>query len=124
MFGKVGVGGESAVNWGAKNHISGLRLQQQLKMKHASSIFNEQGFLTEEAINTSRLIKPGEELGNLSLRNELSNKSGNLADWGKYSTRPINSPSGSFEMHFYRNLVTGDVYYGRDYKAIFQHNGR
>lgn len=26
-------------------------------------------------------------------------------------------------MHFYRNEVTGDVYYGMDYKAVFDHQG-
>jgi hypothetical protein len=26
-------------------------------------------------------------------------------------------------MHFYKNSVTGEVYYGMDYKAVFDHQG-
>ena len=99
-------------------------MQHQLKGEQANSIFNESGELTQIAITSARLIKPGEELGNQTLCNELLDRGGNLADWGKYSSRPINSPSGTFEIHFYHNPVTGQVYYGRDYKAVFEHQGR
>jgi hypothetical protein len=49
---------------------------------------------------------------------------GHLEDWGKYSTRSVNGPSGKFKVHFYHNEVTGDAYYGRDYKVIFNHQGK
>ncbi len=60
---------------------------------------------------------------NPKLLEELSAMPGSLSDWGKYTTESIPSPSGSFQMHFYRNLITDTVYYGMDYKAIFNHDG-
>jgi len=33
------------------------------------------------------------------------------------------SPSGNSQMHFYRNKETNDVYYGMDYKAVFDPQG-
>lgn len=129
LFGKIGkagrlVGEEGVANLASKNHISGLRLQQQLKMEEASSIFNESGFLNKEAIDSAKIIARGDKLGNEELVNELLQKEGNLSDWGKYRTPLIDSPSGRFEMHFYKNSVTGEVYYERDYKAVFEHQGR
>lgn len=85
-----------------RNHISGLRLQQQLKLEQASSIFNESGFLTQEAIEKSAPLPIG-QLGNPKLIEELSARPGNLSDWRKYATESVPSPSGDFQMHFYRN---------------------
>lgn len=115
-------GTESAANFASKNHISGLQLRQQLQAQQASSIFTKEGYLTEEAIGNSGLLPIG-QLKNPKLIEELSLRPGNLSDWGKYATESTPSPSGNFQMHFYRNHVTGDVYYGRDYKAIFDHQG-
>lgn len=63
------------------------------------------------------------QLNNPKLISELSARPGNLSDWAKYTTESIPSPSGNFQMHFYCNSMTGDVYYGRDYKAVFDHQG-
>lgn len=43
----------------------------------------------------------------------------NIADWAKYTTRSFQSPSGPFQVHFYRNSVTGAVEYTYDYKSVF-----
>ena len=94
-----------------------------MTIDQAKSIFTEAGELTPETINNSLLIKPGEELGNLFLHNELTKIGGDISYWGKYSTESIASPSGNFQMHFYRNVVTNDIYYGIDYKAVFDHQG-
>jgi hypothetical protein len=56
-------------------------------------------------------------------RDELAKITGSASGWGKYSTRDVPSPSGDFQTHFYRNSTTGDIYYGRDYKAVFNHQG-
>ena len=117
-------GVESVANMATKNHISGLRLQQKLELEQASSIFNESGLLNKEVINGSKIIIRGDKLGNEKLVKELLKKGGDLSDWGKYRTPLIDSPSGRFEMHFYKNSVTGEAYYGRDYKAVFEHQGR
>jgi hypothetical protein len=110
------------IDLSAANHINLLRLQRQLTIEQANSIFDESGGLTQEAIDNSLIIKQGEELGNPALRNDLINIGGNIADWGKYTTKSIASPSGNFGMHFYYNPVTGNTYYGMDYKAVFDHN--
>lgn len=78
--------------------------------------------MTPEAIKNSTLITQGNRLGNSQLIEELASK-GNINDWAKYSTESIPSPSGNFQMHFYQNRITGDVYYGMDYKAVFDHQG-
>jgi hypothetical protein len=123
FWGRSGVSeiGE-VIDLSASNHINLLRLQRQLTIEQAQSIFTETGELTDEIIRKSRLIPLG-ELNNPELLNALSMRPGNLSDWGKYTTQLINSPSGDFQMHFYSNSVTEDVYYGIDYKAVFQHDG-
>mgnify|MGYP003493404877 FL=1 len=124
FFGKNGAEGPlNLLGNEARNHIDALRLNRSLIIEQAKSIFTETGELTSAAIQKSLLIKSGEELGNSLLRNELTKISGDITDWGKYSTRSVSSPSGNFQMHFYRNTVTGDVYYGMDYKAVFDHQG-
>ncbi len=39
--------------------------------------------------------------------------------FGKYTTDTFRSSAGDFQMHFYKNPTTGEVFYGLDYKAIF-----
>jgi hypothetical protein len=113
---------ESLANVAAKNHIGGLRLQEKLAIEERTSLFTADGKLTQEAINNAREIRLG-ELRNPKLLEDLSNQSGNLRDWRKYTTESFHTPSGNAQIHFYRNKVTGDVYYGRDYKTIFEHQG-
>ncbi|MDR3491908.1 MAG: hypothetical protein P4M12_07710, partial [Gammaproteobacteria bacterium] len=124
LFGKnsSGLAPESIGNIASQNHISGLRLQKRLNLEQASSIFNKEGFLTQEAINNAAQLPIG-PLKNPKLIDELLARPGNISDWRKYATESKSSPSGDFQMHFYRNHITGDVYYGRDYKAVFNHQG-
>jgi len=75
----------------AKNHISGLRLQRELSIKEASSIFNDAGYLTDEVIANSRIIIRGDKLGNEKLISDLISKGGNISEWGKYRTPLVNS---------------------------------
>ena len=42
-----------------------------------------------------------------------------MVDWAKFSTETFKSPSGPFQVHFYRNVMTGAVNYNIDYKAVF-----
>ncbi len=107
----------------ATNHISGLRLQRSLQMDQAKSIFNKEVGLKPEIISNSDLIVRGDQLRNADIIDALTKKGGNLSDWGKYTTKSIPSPSGNFQMHFYYNPVTGDSYYGMDFKAVFDHQG-
>ena len=56
-----------------KNHTNGLRLQQQFKHEQASSMFDENGYLTDEAIKKSILIPLG-QFKNPKLIREISER--------------------------------------------------
>ena len=117
------IGVESSLSSEAVNHISGLRLQRLLTIDQARSIFTETGELTPEVISKSDVIIQGEDLNNPNLIQDLTRFGDEISDWAKYKTKSTSSPSGSFQMHFYKNSVSGEVYYGADYKAVFNHQG-
>jgi hypothetical protein len=104
----------------ARSHINGLRLEQELAYEEAKSMFKKNGELTNYAIESSRMIRL--KINNPELKSRLSER-GSLADWGKYETTPIHTNNGLARIHFYYNPATGNVYYGMDYKAIFNHQG-
>lgn len=62
---------------------------------------------------------PGTALKNTQLIKNLTADGSNLADWGKYTTRTFNGPSGPFQVHFYMNSSTGTVHYLDDFKVVF-----
>jgi hypothetical protein len=66
----------------------------------------------------SSLIIPGSRLKSSKVIEELTSDGSNIADWGKYTTQRFRSPSGPFEVHFYRNQATGAINYQMEYKAI------
>ena len=91
---------------GAENAINGVRLNQQLS---AQSAFNASGGLSQEAITGAREIIPSAELGNPAIPSGFS----------KFSTGTFDSPSGPFQVHFYQNPTTGEIWNGLDYKSVF-----
>ena len=95
-----------------------------MSVEERKALFDSYGGLTEAAIRSSRQIIRIESIKNQALLKELSSRPGNLSDWGKYETEPVHTPSGLARVHFYYNSVTGEVCYGRDYKALFDHQGR
>jgi hypothetical protein len=92
-----------------QNIANGPRLSQQLTLESAGSSFNADGTLTQDAINNSQLIYGPEDLSNPAIPD----------GYGKYTTQTFQSPYGNFQTHFYMNAETGDVYYGLDYKSVF-----
>lgn len=40
---------------------------------------------------------------------ELTKNGSSINDWAKMTTQTIQSPSGNFQVHFYKNLKTGEV---------------
>ena len=80
-------------------------------MQSAKSPFTAAGTLTQDAIKEAKVV-PGLEAGML-------NNPAIPAGFGKYTTDTFRSPAGDFQMHFYRNPTTGEVFYGLDYKAVF-----
>ena len=101
------------------NAADGPRLVAALRLEEATSAFDTAGHLAPETIARSRIILDGDRLSNPSVIQALTSDGSVIGDWGKYSTRSIDSPSGPFQVHFYRNDVTGSVNYDFDYKAIF-----
>ncbi len=80
-------------------------------MQSAKSPFTAAGTLTQDAINSADIIR-GLGVGRL-------NNPAIPEGFGKYTTDIFRSPAGDFQMHFYKNSATGEVFYGLDYKAIF-----
>jgi hypothetical protein len=108
---------------GNNNHNDGLRLRRDLAIERALAYFDNTGKLKSETIATSKKIIDGNNLKNPRLIAQLEESGGNIIDWGKYTTKSIPSPLGGFQVHFYKNEVTGEIYYGLDHKSIFDHNG-
>jgi hypothetical protein len=89
---------------GAENSVNGVLLNQQLS---AQSAFNASGELSQEAIAGSEELPI--TLGNPAIPSGLS----------KFSTSTFDSPSGPFQVHFYMNPTTSEIWAGLDYKTVF-----
>ena len=82
-------------------------------------MFTSAGLLRPEAIAGSKRVIPGSRLNKKDLVSRLTSDGSDIADWGKYSTRTHQSPSGDFQVHYYMNPSAGVVDYGYDYKVKF-----
>ena len=87
----------------------GVRLNEQLRLEEASSPFTVSGGLKPDMISRSREIIEAKNINNPDIPQ----------GYAKYTTPSIQSPSGDFQVHFYMNPQTGRVFYGRDYKVVF-----
>lgn len=106
---------------GAANAANGGGLGKQLDYEAdaaaASKMFPTDGELTAETIARSMKIQDGTKMGNEHVKDYFAAHGG--ADrWGKYATPGINIPGGegTLDVHFYRNEVSGEIYY-YDYKV-------
>jgi hypothetical protein len=86
-------------------------LAEQLTLQSAKSPFTTTGTLTQDAIKGAKVV-PGLEAGRL--KNPAIS-----AGFGKYTTSTFKSPAGEFQVHFYMNPTTNEVFYGLDYKVVF-----
>ena len=68
FFEKSGIDPKNAAN------VNALRLQKQLNIEQASSIFTENGWLKHEVISKAELIVVGDELKNPKLIGELARR--------------------------------------------------
>ena len=117
IVGKVGAVGQSrkallAAAYGtprAESSLSAQLLRHDLLTQEASSAFTASGKLSKGALAGSREIMKAESLGNPNIP----------AGFSKWRTNTFQSPSGNFQVHFYRNPVTSEVHYGLDYKVKF-----
>ncbi|MFI9549820.1 RHS repeat domain-containing protein [Streptomyces sp. NPDC052016] len=108
----------------ATNAANGARLAEQLAYEvdvaAASAMFTKDGALTAETIARSMKIQEGSKMGNKHLKAYFE-AHGGVDQWGKYATPRMNTPGGegtraTFDIHFYKNEVSGEVYY-YDYKV-------
>jgi RHS repeat-associated protein len=108
---------------GAASSANAARLAGQLSEQEAGAVFTSSGTLQPEVIADSTKIINGTRLGNDAVVKSLTADGSNIADWGKYTTRSFESPSGPFQVHFYQDSLTGRVFYDLDYKAVFVGGG-
>ncbi len=101
----------------------GIRLRNQLLLSEQSAASTLDGLLPKDVIRNSFRIPIELRLKDTPLGKELSKRAGNIYDWGKYQTQPIHTSTGLARVHFYYNPVTNDIYYGRAYKSILDHQG-
>jgi hypothetical protein len=104
------------------NVANGPRLAAQLTEQEAKSVFTRTGGLQRSVIRGSRVIVDGRELGNKLLVRMLTSDGSNIGDWAKYSTPTFRSPTGPFDVHFYYNFRTDEVFTDLDYKSML-HEG-
>ncbi len=89
-------------------------LKRQLTLEEANSAFRSDGKLKGRTIAGSKQIIAPEKIANKAVPTE----------YGKSTTQTFQSPYGDFQVHFYRNPATGDVYYDLDYKTVFNDRSR
>jgi RHS repeat-associated protein len=92
-----------------QNAMNGVRLAQQLSLESAESAFDISNGLSQGALAGSREIISAGRLTNPAIPPGFS----------KFATETFASPSGPFQVHFYMHPVTRQVFYGLDYKVIF-----
>ena len=108
---------ESGSNSGSsKNSAFYQKLKKELKFTEKSSLFNDDGTLTAEAILKSVKIINGTQLKNTQLKSELIEIGGALKDWSKMSYNT--GGKNGMEVHYYYNFEIQQAYFGRDYKSV------
>ena len=91
--------------------VQSLRAATELRTQlEASSAFTPEGALSQSGLVGSKPIISWARLGN---------KASIPQGCDKWATRVFDSPSGGFEVHFYKNSATGEIWYQLDYKSKF-----
>jgi hypothetical protein len=96
---------------GADNVANGLRLRTQLAFQEAG-ILDESFQLTTNALDNSKLLINGENIGNQKIISVLTEDGFLITDWSKFTTNAVKMPNGqNLQVHFYQNTQTGKVDY-------------
>ncbi len=102
----------------AHSAANALRLRAELALKEAN-ILDSNGRLTKAALASSApAIAQGSVISNPSVVQELTKDGSSIKDWSKFSTNSVHMSTGkSIQVHFYRNVLTGEVNYThKDFK--------
>jgi filamentous hemagglutinin len=123
--GLAGIGGvasqeASQIGSGADNVVNATLLKQQLQNEEIYSIFMENGVLKQSVVDSAKFLKGGDDLTNPAVIKELTKNGSQMADWAKFSTtEPVTVSSGeAVQMHFYKNINTGEINYNIDFKPV------
>ncbi len=109
LIGSLARAGAAQVSGGAANIAAAQRLTQGLRFEEASSVFTSTGTLSPNVIASSRQIISSGQVNNPAVP----------SGFAKYVTPTFQSPSGNFQVHFYRNPHINQQFYDLDYKVVF-----
>ncbi|QIB70557.1 hypothetical protein Ami103574_15205 [Aminipila butyrica] len=98
---------------GANNIVNMPKLNVKLTYEEARSVFTNGGTLRAEVIKNSNKIMHGSKLNSHNVIKALTRDGSSINDWAKMSTKTFKSPSGSFQVHFYQNVKTGQYRHTR-----------
>ena len=107
VTGRAAAGGGGPIEAGGAPTLNNLG--RQLPAEEAAGAFTASGALSPTALRSAEQIFAPGTLGNPAIPQ----------GFGKYTTQTFRSPAGPFQVHFYMNPTTGEVFYGLDYKAVF-----
>ena len=112
---KIRKGGTKDPN--AKNVIQKVQLRAKLQLEQAGLIDNN-GRLTQKAINNIDIVKKGEDLKNAKVIKELTKNGSKIEDWAKVGTKDkiILPDEKKARIHFYKNMKTGEINPNIDFK--------
>jgi hypothetical protein len=120
----------SQVSEGRANSAQLERFVREIQPETVKSIFNRDGTLTASAIRDAQFLQRVADYNkNAPVYVELSRR-GNISDWQKFRTDKFftTNPSSNIaksnlnqtaDAHFYKNIVTGEVYYDIDFKVKY-----
>lgn len=95
--------------------LQGTYLNYKLGLQEAGTL-DLNGDLTQNAIQNADVVIPGQNLTNPAVISELTKDGSSMSDWAKMST-DVTLPSGQrVQVHFYENIVTGEVNTAIDFK--------
>jgi hypothetical protein len=102
----------------AKNFTSRLQLETKLAFEEAG-ILDKHGKLTHKAIAEAEPLELLDNLGNPELLPKLAKINPDINNWTKFETMPVKIDliQANRCIHFYKHKVTGQTYFGMDYKV-------
>lgn len=70
-------------------------------------------------VDTAEIAIRGKYFTNPSLIDALESDGSNVTDWAKIRSPEFNTANGPAEIHVYKNVATGNIYTGMDFKVVF-----
>ncbi|HEY0393016.1 MAG TPA: DUF6531 domain-containing protein [Candidatus Elarobacter sp.] len=100
--------GDAIGTWTAAWSLLGWIAPETKGATVAADIFEKAGTLTPWALRTAKLIIPATDIKNVAIP----------GGFAKYTTKSFSAGGHSYQVHFYMDPESGEVFYGRDYKTL------